>query len=166
MNRGEEILLCEITKNSENILVHHSPMEEDLSVLILRSTIFSKEGVSSLTPKMFLTYKEKFGILEIADIRMEDNDTNKGYGSVLMGALSLIIQRYPRPIKYITGWISGVDWDHVDRNKHFYEKFGFCIELDHSIKEGAIFMINPSNNGSNEYYNNLNYTPGIAGLLS
>lgn len=27
-------------------------------------------------------------------------------------------------------------------------------------------MINPSNCGSNDHYNNLNYTPGIAGLLS
>ncbi|OMC71377.1 hypothetical protein BK126_04580 [Paenibacillus sp. FSL H7-0326] len=73
---------------------------------------------------MFLTYKEKFEIMEIADIRMEDNDINNGYGSVLMKVLLLIIQRYSLPIKYVTGWISGVDWDHVERSKHFYEKFG------------------------------------------
>lgn len=161
--QGEKIILAETTKAGENIIIYYNPTDD--GILILRSVIFSEEGVNSLTPSMFLTYKNKYQILEIADIRMEDNDANKGYGSILMRALFLVIEEYPLPIKYITGWISGVDWHHVERNKHFYEKFGFSVELNHLIKEGYILFINPSKGGSKEQYYSLNYKPGLEGLL-
>ncbi|KWX87905.1 hypothetical protein AMQ83_10170 [Paenibacillus riograndensis] len=98
--QGEKIILAETTKAGENIIIYYNPTDD--GILILRSIIFSEEGVNSLTPSMFLTYKNKYQILEIADIRMEDNDANKGYGSILMSAMFQRIEENILPSKYKT----------------------------------------------------------------
>mgnify|MGYP001165989901 CR=1 FL=1 len=162
---GEEIILSEKTKIGENIIIYRHSIEEDNSVISLLSCIFSNEGVNSFTPSLSLIYKKMYEIMEIADIRMNDKDANKGYGSSLMKAMFLAIERYPLPYKYITGWISGVDWHHVERNQHFYEKFGFSVDLNHDIDEGTILWINPLNSGTLEHYRSLNYKPGFEGLI-
>jgi len=41
-------------------------------------------------------------------------------------------------VDFITGWISTIDWNHIDRLKHFYEKNGFKIEIDSVEKKGTI----------------------------
>lgn len=163
--QGNEILVSDTTKIGDIIIVYNEPMDDDGGVVTLRSRIFSEKGNNSLTPSMSLIYKKKLEILEIADISMNNSDVNKGYGSVFMRALFLFIERFPYTIKYITGWISRVDWDHIDRNKYFYEKFGFKVELDHEERDGSILWINPANSGSIEDYLSLNYKPGIAGLM-
>lgn len=40
---------------------------------------------------------------------------------------------YEIQIKVITGWISSVDWDHIDWSEHFY------CQLDHENKRGPLF---------------------------
>lgn len=164
-DQGNEVILSETTKKGENIIIYRQSSGEDESRIILRSRIFSEEGNSSLTPSMFLTYKEKYEILEIADIHMEEPDADKGYGSAFMRSMFLLIERYQYSIKYITGWISRTDWDHIDRNQYFYEKFGFTVSLNNKIQEGNILWINPANSGSLADYQSLNTKPGIAGLL-
>lgn len=114
---------------------------------------------------MYLSYKKKFEILEIADLRIEEKDANNGYGSSFMRAMFLLIEKFPYPIKYINGWISAKDWSHVDRNQHFYEKFLFDVELRHDMRDGSILWVNPKDNGSIEHYRSINYKPGIAGLF-
>ncbi|GAB6992160.1 hypothetical protein JCM16418A_42110 [Paenibacillus pini] len=162
---GNEAILSETTSKGDNIIVYRQRMDEDGVNIALRSKIFSVEGNESITPSMYLIYKKKYEILEIADIRMEDSDTNRGYGSIFMKAMFLLIERSPYTIKYVTGWISGVDWDHIDRNEYFYKKFDFEVNLNHEERDGNILWINPSKSGSIEDYQSLNYKPGIAGLM-
>ncbi|MEK3796043.1 hypothetical protein MKX42_30340 [Paenibacillus sp. FSL R7-0204] len=164
-NQGKQPILNETTSNSETIIIFQEPADDEMHHIVLRSKIFSKEGVSSFTPSMYLVYKKKYEILEIADLQVNVHDANKGYGSAFMRALFLLIEKSPYPIKYVTGWISGTDWGHVDRNKCFYEKFGFAVTLDHKTKDGSILWLNSMNSGSKEHYQSLNYKPGIAGLM-
>ncbi|RRJ54787.1 hypothetical protein EHV15_34925 [Paenibacillus oralis] len=165
-SHGNEIVLSSITKLGENIIIYRQHVDDEYSNIILRSRIFSVEGILSLTPSMYLTFRRKHEILEIADIRIEEIDTNKGYGSVFMEALFFLVSKFTHPIKYITGWISSVDWHHVERNQHFYEKYGFQVELDEAVEQGKILWINPLLNGSIEHFRSLNYEPGFFGLLT
>ncbi|MEK4479969.1 hypothetical protein MKZ23_11100 [Paenibacillus sp. FSL R5-0876] len=164
-NQGKQPIHYETTKNAEIIIIFREPIDEEMLHIVLRSKIFSQEGIRSFTPSMNLLYKKKNEILEIADLRVEVQDANKGYGSAFMRALFLLIEEFPYPIKYITGWIAGTDWGHIDRNKYFYEKFRFEVKLDHEIRDGYILWINSAKTGSKEHYESLNYKPGIAGLM-
>ena len=66
--------------------------------------------------------KEK-EIVTIGDIQCNKN--NRGYGSLMMKAL--ITYAKQNDIKFIEGWISEVDDNHIERLYHFYKKFGFDI---------------------------------------
>lgn len=61
--------------------------------------------------------------ITISDIECEKK--NKGYGSLMMK--SLIEFARQNGFAYISGWLSKVDCDHVERLYHFYQKFGFEI---------------------------------------
>lgn len=67
--------------------------------------------------------KEESQEVIISDIECEKN--NNGYGSLMMEKLIAFAKQ--NGFIYITGWISKVDIDHVDRLYHFYQKFGFEI---------------------------------------
>lgn len=67
-------------------------------------------------------YKEQKKIA-IEDIWCKKN--NKGYGSLMMRELIEYAKQHG--IKYIDGWLSGVDANHLERLYHFYHKFGFII---------------------------------------
>jgi hypothetical protein len=61
---------------------------------------------------------------------------NKGYGSFAMKYLFELAHKLK--VEAISGWISHVDWDHIDRLKRFYEKHGFNVKLNHETREGRI----------------------------
>lgn len=59
----------------------------------------------------------------IGDIQCSKN--NHGYGSIMME--HLIQFAYDNGMTSLDGWISSVDLNHLDRLKHFYQKFDFEI---------------------------------------
>ncbi|GIP53716.1 hypothetical protein J42TS3_27510 [Paenibacillus vini] len=80
--------------------------------------------------------------MEIADIRIEGDRVSRGYGSITMNAILKLVDQMN--IRFITGWISSVDWDHINRSERFYSKFGFECDLNHETKYGTITWINQS----------------------
>lgn len=56
--------------------------------------------------------------MQIADIRIEVERANRGYGSLVVQAIMKRVDELG--IKYITGWISGVDWNTSKGLEHFY----------------------------------------------
>ena len=71
-----------------------------------------------------LFYKNE-NIVCIGDI--ESKRGNKGYGSKVLRSLIKICQQLK--VQAITGEISGVDSDHLDKLEHFYEKHGFKLTM-------------------------------------
>ncbi|MDR9507172.1 hypothetical protein P4479_08380 [Brevibacillus agri] len=72
--------------------------------------------------------------LVIDDI--QTTEFNKGYGSVAMKYLIEFAQK--QKVEIISGWISPVDWDHINRLKKFYENHDFIVSLNHEAKRGSI----------------------------
>ncbi|WP_206922949.1 GNAT family N-acetyltransferase [Alicyclobacillus suci] len=64
---------------------------------------------------------------------------NEGYGSLAMNHLISLARA--RKYKRIYGKIVQTDWEHVERLKHFYEKFGFEVELNLEKKKGKISLL-------------------------
>ncbi|MFD2084520.1 GNAT family N-acetyltransferase [Brevibacillus brevis] len=106
----------------------------------LRVKLISKKGVMVPDPNIFLEFDSEQKHLRIADIRMEEDQVNKGYGSIMMNAIMQLGNELN--VQCITGWISQVDWDHIERLEHFYKKFGFSCEINHEIKHGTIIWKN------------------------
>jgi hypothetical protein len=106
----------------------------------LRVKVISKEGVKVPDSNVHLIVHSEEKHMRIADIKIEGARVNRGYGSIMMVGLMQLV--HEMKIRFITGWISDVDWDHIDRSEHFYRKFGFGCDLDHEIKYGTIYWIN------------------------
>lgn len=104
----------------------------------LRVKVISKDGVKAPDSNVHVHVENKH--MDIADIKIEGERVNRGYGSIMMEGLMKIV--HEMQIKVITGWISSVDWDHIDRSEHFYRKHGFDCQLDHENKKGTILWVN------------------------
>lgn len=104
----------------------------------LRVKVISKDGVKAPDSNVHVHVENKH--MDIADIKIEGERVNRGYGSIMMEGLMKIV--HEMQIKVITGWISSVDWDHIDRSEHFYRKHGFDCQLDHENKRGTIVWVN------------------------
>ncbi|WP_127505917.1 hypothetical protein [Paenibacillus humicus] len=104
----------------------------------LRVKVISKDGVRVPDSNVHVHVENKH--MDIADIKIEGERVNRGYGSIMMKGLMKIV--HEMQIKVITGWISSVDWDHIDRSEHFYRKHGFDCQLDHENKKGTILWVN------------------------
>lgn len=105
----------------------------------LRVKVISKDGVKAPDSNVHVHVENKH--MDIADIKIEGERVNRGYGSIMMEGLMKIV--HEMEIKVITGWISSVDWDHIDRSERFYRKHGFDCQLDHENKKGTILWVNP-----------------------
>ena len=104
---------------------------------ILRLIVVTYKGI--IKDDINLTVVGVNDYANISDIKISENNVGKGFGSILMReALELI-----KKSKYtkVTGIISDVDWDHVDRLKAFYTKHEFDIQLDYDMKKGKIKKI-------------------------
>lgn len=75
--------------------------------------------------------------MDIADIRIEGDQVNRGYGSIMMEGLMKLVQEMK--IKVITGWISSVDWDHIDRSEYFTGNMVLTVNLIMRIMEVPLF---------------------------
>jgi GNAT superfamily N-acetyltransferase len=114
--------------------------EEDI---ILKIRIITKKGVLYPEPNLKAFFINEFTKIELADIDIKEQFVNDGYGSILLG--KLIELAVKRNVREITGWISGVDKNHIERLVHFYEKHGFQINLHdraNTYKIGDLIWLN------------------------
>ncbi len=76
-------------------------------------------------------------IAHLTDVRIEKWAENRGLGSMLVQRAIEECKR--RGHKGMDGDLSGVDADHFDKLKHFYEKLGFTVtffDRDHPDRRG------------------------------
>lgn len=152
---GHKVLHVAENQYGESIMVYRLFYGDgmDDKDITLRVKVITNKGVKVPDSNVFLIVHPENKHMQIADIRIEGTRVNRGYGSIMMQALMNLAHQME--IKYITGWISGVDWDHIDRSEHFYRKFGFKCELDHENKHGTITWVNEALGASQEGLENL-----------
>lgn len=134
-------LLNTVENDKEILLVYRiiyadNDNDEDDYSVFLRIKVISSKGVRYPEPRLEAVYLEEEARIDIGDIRIRGANLNRGYGSALLEEMLKISKKLN--VKKITGYISSVDWDHIDRLKHFYEKYGFVVELDLDRKQGSI----------------------------
>lgn len=137
---GHKVIHVAKNRFEERIMIYRFMYNDgmDDSEIDFRIRIISKVGVKAPDLKVFIHVEDKH--MDIADIRIEGEQVNRGYGSIMMEGLMKLVQEMK--IKVITGWISSVDWDHIDRSEYFYRKHGFDCQLDHGNKRGTIVWVN------------------------
>ncbi len=74
----------------------------------------------------------------IQDIQSGGESRNQGYGSLAMQRLISYAKK--NGFNLITGKLSPVDWEHIDRLERFFLKYGFVVELNHADKNGLITL--------------------------
>jgi ribosomal protein S18 acetylase RimI-like enzyme len=113
-------------------------VEAEDSAVFLRIIIITPKGVRYPEPRLDAVYFKNDALINIGDIKVFGQNINHGYGSILVKELIKISEK--QGVKKVTGEISSVDWNHVDRLKHFYEKHGFKVTLDSGKKSGEIVL--------------------------
>lgn len=139
---GHKVIHVAQNRFDESIMIYRLMYDDgmdDLNIHI-RVKIISKDGVKVPDSNVHVHVENQH--MEIADIKIEGERVNRGYGSIMMEGLMKLV--HEMQIKVITGWISSVDWDHFDRSEHFYRKHGFDCQLDHENKRGTIVWVNSS----------------------
>lgn len=136
---GHKVIHVAQNRFEETVMIYrlmYGDGMDDVNIHI-RVKVISKDGVQAPDSNVHIHVENKH--MEIADIKIEGDRVNRGYGSIMMEGLMKLVQELQ--IKAITGWISLVDWDHIDRSEHFYRKHGFDCQLDHENKRGTILWV-------------------------
>ncbi|MEZ2661428.1 GNAT family N-acetyltransferase [Aneurinibacillus aneurinilyticus] len=149
---SEGHLVLEIKRNMDEIVVIYQrwvnkELEDEIDIAAL---IISKKGIWIPHPHMIVHREESSKSLHIADIKIKGDCINKGYGSLMMSHLLKKARNEKNEVYFITGVISSVDADHIDRLLHFYKKHGFLYRLDESITTGQLLWINDEITLTNE----------------
>lgn len=147
---GHSVLNVVTNKYNERVIVYrlyYDDDQDDININ-LRIRVITVKGVILRDPNIYLHVDQEDQHIEIADIRIEGNHVNRGYGSIVMNEILKLA--YQLGIKVIYGWISGVDWDHIERSAHFYRKFGFDVELNEG--SGKILWLNEELGASREEF--------------
>lgn len=152
---GHKVLQVAQNRYPESVIIYRVLYGDgfDDSDITLRVKVITKNGVLIPDSNVFLIVHSEKKHMEIADIRIEGSRVNRGYGSIVMDVIIKLVEELG--IKYITGWISNVDWDHIERSEHFYTNFGFECHLDHENKHGIITWLNESLGATQEELNDL-----------
>lgn len=133
--RSNEFMILSIYKKNEDTIILYGKypgvLEED-TFIHLGLRIFSLHGLHNTHPRLLASFSDDYSEIEIHDIDIEEKNASKGYGSILMSHLIAVAEE--RKVKVITGWLSKVDENHVERLRHFYQKHGFKVDLKHSSK--------------------------------
>ncbi|GED61426.1 GNAT family N-acetyltransferase [Brevibacillus formosus] len=139
---GHKVIHIAQNKICERIMIYRMFFGDgwDEVDINLGMKVISNDGVMVPDPNTYLVFDTEQKHLRIADIRIEGDQVNKGYGTILMNAIMQLGNELN--VQCITGWISQVDWDHIERLTHFYKKFGFSCEINHEIKHGTIIWKN------------------------
>ncbi|GMK39057.1 hypothetical protein PCCS19_21110 [Paenibacillus sp. CCS19] len=137
---GHRVLNVVTNKYNEQVIIYrlyYDDDQDDININ-LRIRIITDKGVKLADPNIYLHVFQEEQRIEIADIRIEGAHVNRGYGSIVMNEILKLAHQLG--IKFIDGWISGVDWGHIERSAHFYRKFGFDVELNEGA--GKILWLN------------------------
>lgn len=130
-------IMSTIQKEDVNLILYRhfydeTPKEEETTIF-LGVRVITKKGILYPDPVLKAFFNDDFTNISLADIEIEEYLSNHGYGSILLGTLIDIAKE--RKIKNITGWISRVDIDHLERLAHFYKKHNFEVSLHENSKD-------------------------------
>lgn len=145
-NEGNEIL--EIYHKSTSVVIlyrrfYKEIRREDETGIMLRLLVINKNGVLQPLPSLNAFFNIEHTEIELADIDIKEDIANEGYGSILLSALIEIAKN--KKTHSISGWISRVDENHIDRLVHFYKKHNFKVILQNEMeskKIGNLLWIN------------------------
>lgn len=135
-NRGFEIVST--MEKEKHVLIQYrhfyedTPKEEE-KMIIIGIRIITNKGIHRPDPILRAFFDEDFTNISLADIEIKEHLTSLGYGSILLNTLIKIAQE--RNVNSITGWISKVDSDHLERLVHFYKKHKFIVDLSDDKKD-------------------------------
>lgn len=135
-NKGFKIIST-IEKGEERLILYRHfygdiPENAETSIII-GIRVITKEGIHHPDPILKAFFNEEFTNISLADIEIEEPLANNGYGSILLSTLIQIAKA--KEVNSITGWISKVDSDHLDRLVHFYKKHDFKVSLEEKNKD-------------------------------
>lgn len=129
-DRGFEIIPTLENEKYSLIQYRHfyedTPKEEE-KMIFIGIRIITNRGIQRPDPVLKAFFDENFTNISLGDIEIEEHLTSYGYGSILLNTLIKIAKT--RNINSITGWISKVDNDHLERLVHFYKKHNFTVNL-------------------------------------
>lgn len=77
--------------------------------------------------------------LLLMDIEIFGKNINKGYGTILVQELVNLAKEMK--VSKVVGNISPIDWKHIARLQHFYEKLGFLVTLKDEKKYGSVELL-------------------------
>ncbi|MCU6708004.1 hypothetical protein M6D81_04695 [Paenibacillus sp. J5C_2022] len=156
---GHKVIHVDKTRHGETVMIyrlhHHDHNELEDQPIHLCIKIVSQKGIKTPDLNAFLFFYHKNKLMRISDIKIKGNHVSRGYGSILMTAIMQLVDHLQ--VRYITGIISGVDWDHIDRLEHYYRKFGFDCDLDHEAHFGRIIWGNEAIGATREEFEKLRY---------
>lgn len=150
---GHRILNVVTKKHNERVIeyrLYYGDDQDDININ-LRIRIITEKGVKLPNPNIYLHVFQEDQHIQIADIRIEGAHVNRGYGSIVMKEILKLAHQLG--IKFIDGWISGVDWGHIERSAHFYRNFGFDVELNEG--SGKILWVNEELGANREEFESL-----------
>lgn len=141
---GHRVVHVDQTRYGETVMIyrlHHEDNNElEDQFIHLRIKIVTPKGVKTPDSNAYLSFYNGNKHMRISDIKIEGERVSRGYGSILMTAIMQLVDQLQ--VRYITGMIASVDWDHIERSEHFYRKFGFECDLDHESQSGKIIWVN------------------------
>lgn len=161
-DQGFEILDTIINKKKETVIVYRELYNDgqDDEIINIGARVITENDIINRDCKIHVHYRERLKTLYIADIKVDRRNANRGYGGILLNALIKLKSSYPEIIS-ITGTVSGVDWDHIDRLTYFYQKYGFEVRLNKEKKEGKILLLNDDvswvRDEIDNYFNEINF---------
>lgn len=126
IERGNEIIGIETNKNDQLIVVSKSYIPDFTLDINLFGASLDERNPPRIEGKPCINEIFNVNKLEIIDIKIFDNDVNKGNGSIAMEYF--IKEALKLKVEKITGELSIQDLDHRDRAIHFYQKFNFNIK--------------------------------------
>ncbi|GAA0501734.1 hypothetical protein GCM10008986_31540 [Salinibacillus aidingensis] len=130
IDNGFEVVNVFEDNQSIIVLYRHfyedTPKEEETNI-ILSLRVITKSGVKHPDPTIKAFFNDIFSEINLADIDIKEHMSNEGYGSILLNNLIKIAIK--RNVSMISGWISSVDEDHIERLLYFYKKHGFEVVL-------------------------------------
>ncbi|MCM3412821.1 MULTISPECIES: GNAT family N-acetyltransferase [Bacillaceae] len=136
LNKGFEII-SRRQKGDHNLILYRHFYEEtpkeDETIIFLGIRVITNKWILHPDPVLKAFFNDDFTDISLADIEIEEYLSNHGYGSILLSTLIEIAKK--RNIDSITGWISSVDFDHLERLVHFYKKHNFEVILDENSKD-------------------------------
>lgn len=137
---SDEKQILEVISKEDRILIIFRDMyglsDNEIHFIDIYLRVITNKGVVSPDPVLYAANHQDY--INIVDIRIFGKNQNKGYGTMLISTVKEIAIK--NNISKITGVISPVDDDHIDRLIHFYEKNGFTVNLDDGrIEWNAIY---------------------------